>query len=280
MSAKVEALLTRLDDISSRAGHEWNAAKDAAALIRAQAEEIARLQSEKEEVVIAYQAALNECKIANAHTLRLRDELGSVQMLNDGLRANIDAIADVFGIGSAARSAGIILANVRNANRRSDCLSAIEREFFTRTGADEDGEQAEECLLNWGADPEEYVEQYRKVQIETATAGQELLYVAAKVGVLNDGTKGITWLDNRYLREGDKLYAAPVPAGDAVSVPRNPTDAEWGMIQKRVDDDCPMSIVADLGTNPPRVSWNDAAGRIISYAESAFAQGMIAAMAK
>jgi hypothetical protein len=65
MTAEVEALLARLDDISSRSGHEWNAAKDAAALIRAQVEEIARL----------------------------RDELGSVQMLNDGLRQQIAAAA-------------------------------------------------------------------------------------------------------------------------------------------------------------------------------------------
>jgi hypothetical protein len=49
MTAEVEALLGRLDDISSRSGHEWNAAKDAAALIRAQAEEIARLRGEFEQ---------------------------------------------------------------------------------------------------------------------------------------------------------------------------------------------------------------------------------------
>jgi hypothetical protein len=43
MTAEVEALLERLDDISSRSGHEWNAAKDAAALIRAQEERITQL---------------------------------------------------------------------------------------------------------------------------------------------------------------------------------------------------------------------------------------------
>jgi hypothetical protein len=46
MTAEVEALLERLDDISSRSGHEWNAAKDAAVLIRAQAEEIAQLREQ------------------------------------------------------------------------------------------------------------------------------------------------------------------------------------------------------------------------------------------
>jgi hypothetical protein len=45
MTAEVEALLARLDDISSRSGHEWNAAKDAAVLIRAQVEEITKQRS-------------------------------------------------------------------------------------------------------------------------------------------------------------------------------------------------------------------------------------------
>lgn len=67
---------------------------------------------------------------------------------------------DVFHIGSKVRNFATLLANVENAARRSDCLSAIEREF-TRTVKDEDGEDTEECPLNWGADAEEYIEQFR-----------------------------------------------------------------------------------------------------------------------
>lgn len=67
---------------------------------------------------------------------------------------------DVFHIGNKVRNFATLLANVENAARRSDCLSAIEREF-TRTVKDEDGEDTEECPLSWGADAEEYIEQFR-----------------------------------------------------------------------------------------------------------------------
>jgi hypothetical protein len=71
----------------------------------------------------------------------------------------------VFGIGSAVRKPDVLLANVENAMRRTRCLDAIEREFFTvptPPDPDEgDDEPGEECLLNWGSDPEEYVEQFR-----------------------------------------------------------------------------------------------------------------------
>lgn len=68
---------------------------------------------------------------------------------------------DAFMIGSDARTPQTLLANIENASRRSACLSAIEREFFTRTIDNDDGEDTEECDLNWGAEPAEYVEQFR-----------------------------------------------------------------------------------------------------------------------
>lgn len=45
------------------------------ALYEATVQHIKEMRDEKEEVVIAYQAALNECKIANAHTLRLKEQI-------------------------------------------------------------------------------------------------------------------------------------------------------------------------------------------------------------
>ena len=75
--------------------------------------------------------------------------------------ALIEKIADAFHIGSEARTPATIMANVVNVIRRSDCLSAIEREFFTTIVEDEDGEKGEECSLNWGSSPDEYVEQFR-----------------------------------------------------------------------------------------------------------------------
>jgi len=73
----------------------------------------------------------------------------------------LSKVYDAFMIGSAVRTPAVLLANVENSRRRSDCLSAIEREFFTETVKDEDGEDTEECGLSWGAEPAEYVEQFR-----------------------------------------------------------------------------------------------------------------------
>jgi hypothetical protein len=167
MTGEMYALLVRLDRYSAmhKAAQErfvdrlpvtdtdWPG--KAAALIRAQAEEIvrlkdqlerrnmtdeqlmsdqhkeiARLRDEKEEVVIAYQAALNENKIANAHTLRLRDELGSVQMLNDGLRAQIDAaLACELAIRALAPHAGkepeTLVEEKRELDKKLRCVYAL-----------------------------------------------------------------------------------------------------------------------------------------------------------
>jgi hypothetical protein len=78
-------------------------------------------------------------------------------------KPGLGAVYDVFSIGRAARTEETLLANVENANRRSQCLSAIEREFFTTEAPDEDipGLTVEDCPLSWGAEPEEYVKQFR-----------------------------------------------------------------------------------------------------------------------
>jgi hypothetical protein len=83
----------------------------------------------------------------------------------DQLRYAFDAICDAFQIGSAARSLNVVMANIENVQRREKCLSAIEREFFTvATPPDPDegdDEPGEECVLRWGAEPADYVEQFR-----------------------------------------------------------------------------------------------------------------------
>jgi hypothetical protein len=66
MTAEVEALLERLDDISSRSGHEWNAAKDAAALIRAQAEEIYKWKELDRVTQSAFERELKRAEAAEA----------------------------------------------------------------------------------------------------------------------------------------------------------------------------------------------------------------------
>lgn len=69
---------------------------------------------------------------------------------------------DAFMIGMGVRTPQTLLANIENAKRRSDCLSAIEREFFTWLVEDEEeGGEIERCPLSWGAEPDAYVEQFR-----------------------------------------------------------------------------------------------------------------------
>lgn len=71
-------------------------------------------------------------------------------------------VAGRLGIGEKARTASTILTNVENAARRSRCLSMIES-HHTITVLDDDGEEMEEQLLNWGEEPDQYIETYRAV---------------------------------------------------------------------------------------------------------------------
>lgn len=77
------------------------------------------------------------------------------------LQAQLSQIYDLFSIGADARRPSILLVNIENARRRSDCLGAIERDFFTKIAQDEDGEEVYDCPLSWGAEPAEYTEQFR-----------------------------------------------------------------------------------------------------------------------
>lgn len=76
----------------------------------------------------------------------------------------LNKISVVFHIGTAARSAETLLGNAENASRRSKCLGLIE-EYHSVTKPDEeaDGEEYSESLLNWGEEPEKYIETYKKV---------------------------------------------------------------------------------------------------------------------
>lgn len=74
----------------------------------------------------------------------------------------LEKISAVLGIGSAVRNGMTIMTNIENASRRSDCLSLIE-EYHSVTKLDEDEEEYTESLLNWGEDPEKYIETYKQV---------------------------------------------------------------------------------------------------------------------
>ena len=86
-------------------------------------------------------------------------------------------VFQALGIGSACNEDAVFV-NIENARRRADCLSAIEREFFmVETPPDEsegDTEPGEECLLNWGHTPTQYVQQFAKALAATQPAAQGL----------------------------------------------------------------------------------------------------------
>lgn len=84
----------------------------------------------------------------------------------DALAASMNKICNMFGIGEAARTSGILLINVENAARFARYLHAIEDKFFmvpVEAGSDRpDKELVTECLVNsWGSTQEQYIKQFR-----------------------------------------------------------------------------------------------------------------------
>ena len=129
----------------------------------------------------AHWKANHACEVERARLLKERPDMpiertkayeamGEIQARAKELDALVAGIAEAFHIGSEVLSPSVIMTNIENANRRSDCLSAIEREFFTKTVPDGDGGETEECALNWGHNPEQYVAKFGK-ELAVMTAG-------------------------------------------------------------------------------------------------------------
>lgn len=80
----------------------------------------------------------------------------------DEQAATLQRVYDLVGMGALARTPGILLANLENMKRRSDCLSGIEQLFAYEIPDDDmPGEMIDECDLNWGHDRAEYVETFK-----------------------------------------------------------------------------------------------------------------------
>lgn len=89
-------------------------------------------------------------------------ELAELQRENAELKQLINDACAVYGIGSEAQTRSVLITNMENARRRSECLGAIERECFTIEVPDEEfGGMTDECLLNWWQDPEQYVATFK-----------------------------------------------------------------------------------------------------------------------
>jgi hypothetical protein len=140
--------------------------------------------------------------------------------------ADLNLVYDAFGIGALSRTISVLLENVRNASRRSQCLSAIEREFFTtEVPADlpeEEGDTVEECPLSWGAAPTDYVEQFRAALADTLRGQRDPLsdedidtIAESMPGGLVGFVKGWGWRNFARAVEAEVLLAAK-PAQDDV----------------------------------------------------------------
>jgi len=100
------------------------------------------------------------------------------------------------GMGGSARTASVILTCVRNASRRSGCLSRIENYHSILVDDEDGGEQSEEWLLNWGEDPDKYIETYKSVIAHNP--------LTERVKVLEDAIKGFIDMDSRTHKETDE----------------------------------------------------------------------------
>ena len=74
----------------------------------------------------------------------------------------LNYICSAFGMGGKARNHSVVMTHVENSVRRSDCLSRIE-DIYMQNEIDDEGEEVEIQLLDWGQNPDEYEATFRKV---------------------------------------------------------------------------------------------------------------------
>jgi hypothetical protein len=88
-------------------------------------------------------------------------DAGATQTLAEQAET-LQRVYDLVGMGALARTPSILLTNLENMKRRSDCLSGIEQ-LFTYEVPDDDmpDEMIDECDLNWGQCRAEYVETFK-----------------------------------------------------------------------------------------------------------------------
>jgi uncharacterized Zn finger protein len=84
------------------------------------------------------------------------------EMTEREAKSLLNDICCAFGIGGKARNHSVVMTNVENSIRRSRCLDKIET-IYVKNEIDDEGEEVEIQLLNWGQEPDEYEATFRKV---------------------------------------------------------------------------------------------------------------------
>ncbi|MBK0003277.1 hypothetical protein [Erwinia sp. S38] len=138
-----------------------------------------------------------------------------VARLNEKVRALVefkDKVRQSFHMGDAAEDFAIFI-NIENTLRRSDCLSAVEREFFTREVPDEDypDEMGEECNLSWGKAPSAYVADFA---VELREVGARAVDSHSRDQRSNIGKKHKNDAASAYASREAERFAARIRAGE------------------------------------------------------------------
>lgn len=108
------------------------------------------------------------------------------------------SVYSALGCGSEAAEFAAV-SSIQNLIRRESCLSAVERQFFmVATPPDEDEgetEPGEECLLNWGQDPEQYAAQFEEALKRIAPQAQADARDAELLDFIESHADGVIRLD-------------------------------------------------------------------------------------
>ncbi|MBO4120244.1 hypothetical protein J5T34_05760 [Cupriavidus gilardii] len=112
-------------------------------------------------------AILAQAAPASLHAESVKE---NAERLQGAAADALQQIGALLGAGEQARTLDVIMPSIRNLKHLSDCLAAIEREFFMVPGEPDEelpGEEvSDECLLNsWGSTVEQYVDQFRQLGI-------------------------------------------------------------------------------------------------------------------
>lgn len=120
----------------------------------------------------------------------------------DEQAATLQRVYDLVGMGALARTPGILLANLENMKRRSDCLSGVEQ-LFTYEVPDEDmpDEMVDECDLNWGHGRAEYVETFKAALPAFIARNPELALLSASKPADPMGYALVPLIMNREMHE-------------------------------------------------------------------------------
>lgn len=144
------------------------------------------------------------------------DLVEAIARLNEQVQSLVEfknKVRQLFKMGELAEDFAVFV-NIENALRRSRCLDAVEREFFTSEVPDEDypDEMCEECNLFWGKNPDEYVADFSGELNEVRAQAVERVAASEEFSMWVQ--QGLRAWANRFRNDVEGEYATPIRAGE------------------------------------------------------------------